>query len=252
LPYLGGGGKKPTKELDFFDTCFRVGKNGTGHPGDESKMTIENPESEQSESQSESHSVTQYIDGLRQGDQEAAQRVWERFLKRLIRHADRKLKATRRRSADEEDVVQKAFAQFFRQVELGRFPKLNDRNDLWQVLAMLVERRAIDQIRKNNTQRQGDGDLHGESIFIQPGEMDRAGIAGMPDMNPTPEMAAELTDVFRQRIDGLGRDDYRQIALLKMEGFTNREISEQLGTSLRTVERRLDQIRSIWSGDSKK
>ena len=173
-------------------------------------------------------------------------------MERLIRHADRKLKATRRRSADEEDIVQKAFAQFFRQVEQGRFSKLNDRNDLWQVLAMLVERRAIDQIRKNNTQCQGGGDLHGESVFLHPGELERAGIAGMPDLNPTPEMAAELTDVFRQRIDGLGRDDYRQIALLKMEGFTNHEIAEQLGTSLRTIERRLDQIRSIWSGDSAK
>ena len=211
-------------------------------------MTIENPQSEYSES---GHSVTQYIDGLRDGDQEAAQKIWERFFDRLIRLADRKLKKTRRRSEDEEDIVQIAFSQFFRQVEQGRFPRLDDRDDLWQVLAMLVERKAIDKIRKNNAPRHGGGELHGESIFIVPGEAERAGISAAPDMLPTPEMAAEMMDVFKDRMERLGREDYRQIVLLKMEAFTNQQIAQQMKTSTRTVERRLEQIRSIWSDASK-
>ena len=204
-------------------------------------MSFEIPES--------SHSVTQYIDGLRVGDQVAAQQIWERFLGRLIRLADRKLQGTRRRSADEEDLVQIAFAQFFRQIERGRFSKLNDRNDLWQVLAMLVERRAIDQIRRNNTQKSGGGELRGESIFVVPGEKDAAGIAGTPDkFYPTPKMAEELTEVFRELFHDLDDGELRHIALLKMEGYTNREIAEMLSTSMRTIERRLDQIRTKWKG----
>ena len=99
------------------------------------------------------HSITQYIEGLKQGDDEAAQKVWERFLERLIRLADQKLKSSPRKALNEEDVVQQAFVEFFRQVQEGRFPRLNDRNDLWQVLAMLVDRRAKDQIRKLNSQK---------------------------------------------------------------------------------------------------
>ena len=56
---------------------------------------------------------------------------------------------------DGEDVVQQAFSEFFFQVQEGRFPKLNDRDDLWQVLAMLVDRRAKDQIRRQNSLRAG-------------------------------------------------------------------------------------------------
>lgn len=197
------------------------------------------------------HSVTQYIEGLKQGDQEAAQKIWERFLNRLIRLADQKLKSSPRKAMNEEDVVQQAFADFFRQVQDGRFSKLNDRNDLWQILAMLVDRRATDQIRKQTTQKAGGGTVRTESIFIMPGDPSgQVGIAGIPDMVPTPELAAEFTDLFGQRLAALKDNDYQQIALLKMQGHTNREIADSLGSSLRTVERRLDQIRSIWSTDS--
>ena len=204
-------------------------------------MSIKNSQNE--------HSVTQYIQGLRNGNQDAAQKIWERFLEQLIRLADRKLRSAPRRSADEEDIVQQAFAQFFAQVEQGRFAKLDDRNDLWQVLAMLVDRRAIDQLRKINTKKAGNGEVRGESIFIVSGAPTKVGIAGIPDMVPTPELAFEMTELFSDRIASLNNDKYREIALLKMQGFTNREIAEQLATSLRTIERRLDQIRSIWSAD---
>ena len=63
------------------------------------------------------HSVTVYIQGLRDGDEEASQKIWERFYERLIRLADRKLKESPRRVANEEDVVTVAFADFFKQLE---------------------------------------------------------------------------------------------------------------------------------------
>ena len=121
------------------------------------KMNIEHPQKEDSHEQ---HSVSKYIQGLKTGDEEATQKIWERFLNRLIRLADGKLK-TNRKAMDEEDVVQNAFAQFFQQVQEGRFAKLDDRNDLWQVLAMLVDRRAKDQDRHTygggRTRHRGDG-----------------------------------------------------------------------------------------------
>jgi hypothetical protein len=43
----------------------------------------------------------------------------------------------RRRAADEEDVVQDAFHSFFRGVSAGRFPQLNDRDNLWRLLVAI-------------------------------------------------------------------------------------------------------------------
>ena len=39
----------------------------------------------------------------------------------------------------------------------------------------------------------------------------------------------------------------RRIAELKLEGFSNSEIAEQLEIGLRSVERKLKHIRTIWS-----
>jgi DNA-directed RNA polymerase specialized sigma24 family protein len=39
----------------------------------------------------------------------------------------------------------------------------------------------------------------------------------------------------------------RRIALLKLEGYSNKEIAQQLGCALRTVENRLMLIRSLWA-----
>ena len=42
----------------------------------------------------------------------------------------------------------------------------------------------------------------------------------------------------------------RQIALWKLEGYTNSEIAQQLECTLRTVERKLERIRAYWgTGD---
>jgi DNA-directed RNA polymerase specialized sigma24 family protein len=44
----------------------------------------------------------------------------------------------------------------------------------------------------------------------------------------------------------LDDDSLRQIARLKLEGYTNEEIAERLGIVERTVERRLNRIRRQW------
>jgi DNA-directed RNA polymerase specialized sigma24 family protein len=40
--------------------------------------------------------------------------------------------------------------------------------------------------------------------------------------------------------------DLRQVALMKLEGYTNREIAEALRCGKRGVERKLDLIRKRW------
>ena len=50
------------------------------------------------------------------------------------------------------------------------------------------------------------------------------------------------------RLLGMLKDEtYRNVAVWKMEGFTNKEIAVKLGCAQRTVERRLILVRSRWS-----
>jgi DNA-directed RNA polymerase specialized sigma24 family protein len=63
---------------------------------------------------------------------------------------------------------------------------------------------------------------------------------------PTPAEAAELTEALERRLQALDDPELRQIALRKLEGWTNREIAAQDGRTERTVERKLERIRARW------
>ena len=193
------------------------------------------------------HSITQFIEGLKRGDEQAAQKIWERFHHQLVALANRKLKSSPRKAMDEEDVVQKAFADFFIQVKQSRFPRLDDRNDLWQILAMLVDRRAKDQIKSQHTQKAGGGRTRTESVFFTHDDpVGQKGIGQIEDLLPTPELALQMIEVLEERLATLRNNMHRQIALLKMQGYNNREIAELLNSSERTIERGLQSIRKKW------
>src|SRR5262249_34855540 len=65
-------------------------------------------------------SVSHWLAPLKGAAPAAAQPLWERYYRRLVALARKKLRAARRRAADEEDVVQDAFHSFFRAVAQGR------------------------------------------------------------------------------------------------------------------------------------
>jgi RNA polymerase sigma factor (sigma-70 family) len=193
-------------------------------------------------------SVTRWVTALKSGDPAAAQRLWERYHLRLVSLAREKLRSARRRSADEEDVVQSAFHSFFRGVTRGRFPQLNDRDNLWRLLVVITARKALDQLAHEHSQRQGGGTLQGESrIFPGAARREEEAIEQVVGEEPTPEFAAQVAEEYQRLLDLLGDDTLRQVAVWRMEGFTKEEIADHLSCSRRTVARKLETIRLIWS-----
>jgi RNA polymerase sigma factor (sigma-70 family) len=193
-------------------------------------------------------SVTRWVTALKAGDTAAAQPLWERYHRQLVALARRKLEASRRRMADEEDVVQSAFHSFFKGVAGGRFPQLNDRDNLWRLLVVITARKALDQLAHEHSKRQGGGTVQGESwISSQGPDWDDVAIAQVVGDEPTPEFAAQVAEQYERLLDLLGEESLRQVAVWKMEGFTNDEVAAKLDCSRRTVARKLEMIRIIWS-----
>src|SRR4051794_36213341 len=104
-----------------------------------------------------SRSITRCIEMLRSGDRAAADRLWDAYLNRLLALARAKLGSSPRQVADEEDVALSAFDSFYRRAELGQFARLSDRNDLWQILVVITERKAVDLMRREGRQSRGQG-----------------------------------------------------------------------------------------------
>jgi RNA polymerase sigma factor (sigma-70 family) len=192
-------------------------------------------------------SVTRWVAALKGGDAAAAQPLWERYHRRLVELARQKLRASRRRAADEEDVVQSAFHSFFQGMARGRFPQLNDRDNLWRLLVVITARKALNQLAYERSKRRGGGTVEGQSR-MDPGkpEWDDAAIEQVVGDEPTPEFAAQVAEQYQRLLDALRDESLRQVAVWKMEGLTNDEIAGRLDCSRRTVARKLDAIRIIW------
>ena len=193
-------------------------------------------------------SVTMWLARLKTGDSQAGHALWQRYIKRLIGLARHKLRDAPRRMADEEDVVQSAFEGFYRGVEQNRFPRLEDREDLWQVLVMLTERKATGHKRRERAAKRGHGRVRGESAFDH-GEADEdkpAGVNQVAGMEPSPEFAVELEEQLGHLLHRLQDEQLSDVALAKLEGYTNSEVAERLEMSLRSVERKLHLIRRKW------
>lgn len=193
------------------------------------------------------NSISGWLQGLGAGDPLAAQHLWERYFAQMVRLAGQKLPRHARRVSDEEDVALSAFNSFCAGVEQGRFPRLNDGTDLWRLLVVITARKVQEHLRHQNRQKRGGGQVLGESIFAGGTGEEMAGIDRVVGDEPTPAFALEVADEFRRLLDLLDDDGLRQIALLKMEGYTVDEIAAQVGCARRAVERRLQLIRKIWS-----
>src|SRR5262249_22280111 len=135
-----------------------------------------------------------------------------------------------------------------RGAERGRFPQLHDRLDLWQGLVVLAVRKAFDLAQHERRQKRGGGALLGEAALSGLADSSRQAAAWeqIERPGPTPAFAAQVAEECRRLLDRLDSPELRRVALCKMEGYNNEEIAAQVGCGLRTVERRLRLIRSIW------
>lgn len=192
-------------------------------------------------------SVTMWIAALKEGDQDAAHDIWDRFFERLVRVARNKLGSSSRRVADEEDVAISAFDSLCRGAAAGRFTELTDRDDLWKLLVRISAQKSVDQMRHQGRQKRGGGAVRGHSIFARRGDKGPADFDAIMSEEPTPHLMAMLDEENARLLDQLRDDVLRRIALLRLSGHTNEEIAEETGISLRSVERKLGVIRAAWA-----
>jgi DNA-directed RNA polymerase specialized sigma24 family protein len=192
-------------------------------------------------------SVSRWINELKEGNQEAAQRLWERYFHQLVVLARAKLRAAPRRAADEEDAALSAFDSFCRGAEQGRFPQITNRDDLWRLLVLITVRKAYDLTEREGRLKRGGGEVRGDSAAGS-----GQGWAAIAGDEPTPELAAQAIEEYQRLLGQLSDDGLRAIAVWKMEGYTNQEIAERLGCAVPTVERRLRLIRKTWSAEMDK
>jgi DNA-directed RNA polymerase specialized sigma24 family protein len=187
-------------------------------------------------------SVTRWLGPLQASDPAAAQQLWERYFRRLVGLARKRLRGAPRRAADEEDVALSAFDSFCRGAEQGRFPQLADRESLWRLLVTITARKAAHQVRDEGRQKRGGGAIPvADAVAV---------LAEALSREPSPEFAAGVADECRRLLDLLGDSELQAVALLRMEGYSVEEVAEKLGRAPRAVKRKLALIRTVWEKET--
>jgi DNA-directed RNA polymerase specialized sigma24 family protein len=188
-------------------------------------------------------SVTGYLDQCKAGDPGAVSPLWERYFPRLAALGEHLIRGQPWAAwFDGEDAALSAFDNFWQAVSAGCYPELANRNELWALLTTILRHKVRDRVKQACRDRR---DV-------------RRHQAGSPDLDrvldpePSPDQATLMEEECRRLLDRLGDDKLRQVALLKVRGHTDQEVAAALGCGLRTVERKLERIRLIWSKEGER
>jgi RNA polymerase sigma-70 factor, ECF subfamily len=175
-----------------------------------------------------SNSFAEFLARLHSRDAAAAEELFARFAHQLIaltlRHIDGRL----RHKVDPEDVVQSAYKSFFFRYGEGNLNVVNW-NSLWGLLTLITVRKCAERVAYHRAECRDAA----REVSSPQGEETAAWLEPF-GREPTPLEAAVLSETVEQLLAGLDEDE-RPILELSLQGYTTREISEQLGRAERTV-----------------
>ena len=187
-------------------------------------------------------SVTQWLQDLRTGDDEAASKLWSRYFHDMARAAERRL-GNSVAAFDGEDIALSAFHAFCEAIQQGRYEGLSRRTGLWSLLAAVTLRKASDHLKVEGADRRGGGRSNDRAL--QGGvELDT-----LPGRFSDPQFLAMMSDQCRRLLDLLDDQELEKVALCRLDGYNDSEIAQRLGYSRRTIQRMLTVIRKHWKNE---
>lgn len=189
---------------------------------------------------------------MRQGDPEAIHRLVERYFGRLRKLSQERIRRGKPIYEDGEDIAIQVLTSVCRKVEQGKYPDLQNREDLWYLMIFIAHRMVIDRRRsRKNLSLQTSWE---EAFVVKENTMQGALETIDNDMDSFSNEDAdsdfqllEIIDCWQEMIRQIKDPVAKQVARLKLEGYSNREIAAKLDIVPRTVERKSELIEQRWS-----
>jgi RNA polymerase sigma factor (sigma-70 family) len=171
------------------------------------------------------------VDGNRPEREEALGLIWLQIYPWVCFLANRRLREAKLGPVvDEEDVAQEACVRLIESLRSGKLVNQTEEG-IYAYLSTTVARIIVDYHRRYSAQRRGGAHL----VANLSDELRE-----IADTTVSPLGAIVLNEM----LDNLP-EELRHIAIFRMMGYTNKEIAHDLDLTLRTVERRLEEIRAV-------
>jgi hypothetical protein len=188
--------------------------------------------------QQEPGSITQWLNRLQAGQSQAAEPIWKRYQAKLVAIASQQLDENPDRSVDGEDLVQSSFRNVCLAVRGGKYPDIDNREDLWGLLYIATVNRVRQHYREQNA-------------------LKRSQVSSIQAINPmilqdlqSPIAEAQAADLLEYLLSRLDLEDpshtLRKIALLYLDGHSGSSIARMLHKRKTNILISLRLIRCIW------
>lgn len=189
-------------------------------------------------------SVSGWISKMRNGDPVAIEKLVARYFKKIANFANKKIRRGIRVLDDGEDIAISVLQSITSSSAKGRYPNLQDRDDLWLLMIMIAQHDVIDKQRTAESR-----DRRSESTLTMTDLLETCNInldLFLSEENSQSRLL-EIADCWEGLLKTLPDDCCREIAGLKLKGHSNSEIAELLDFVPRTIERKLKLILRLWN-----
>jgi RNA polymerase sigma-70 factor (ECF subfamily) len=177
------------------------------------------------------------IDLWRKGDQDAARQIVERYIDRLLVLARRRISQRLASRVDAEDIVQSVFRTFFVRLKDGRFV-FQEEDDLCKLLVRITLHKTLRQVAFHKAAKRDP------NLETNQGEHHREQLLAVLDREPSVEDALAFEDELDKFLAPLSEQE-QQIIRMRLQGYTNDEIAQELGLYDRKIRRVMERVRLV-------
>ena len=188
----------------------------------------------------EQGSITHWLQELKSGQSQAAEAIWLRYYPKLVLIASRRLTNNPDRAVEGADLVQSSFRNVCLAVIDGKYPDIENRVELWNLLYVATLNRVRQHFRELNTKKRAHYEVSDGSTS-NPSPIENL---------QCPQAAVEMADLLEHLLQKLDTEDptgeLRQIAILHLEDHSASSIAKILRRRKITILISLRLIRSLW------
>ncbi len=177
------------------------------------------------------NSVTQWIHAVRRGDQAYAEKLFLLYFSRLTSFTQSRMRSFSQATYDAEDAAISTFRVLFQNLEEGRYTELDDREEFWHLILKIASRKINRRVEYETAAKR---------------TLDFAIASRIEPENVIDPSAPQIGLESERLLRMLGDVNLEQVAVWKLEGFTNEEIALKLNRTRRTVQRMLNLVRELW------
>jgi RNA polymerase sigma-70 factor (ECF subfamily) len=177
------------------------------------------------------------VNRWREGDQQAANELFQRYANQLIGLAHRRLSAQLATRIDAQDVIQSVYCSFFVGARNGRFV-LQQSGDLWRLLVAITLHKLRRQVERHTADKRA---MAAERPMPNPDSLFGISYQALA-REPSPEEAVALTDTLEEIMGSLDAVQ-RHMIELRLQGYSVGEIVLETQRSATTVRRVLDRFK---------